>query len=633
MIAPLPESWASALPLAGPTVAPAPPRPGPPVDLPDLLERLRATTGYKRGEIWDCLRRAVRGERMFRIQGGPGDPEIPLVVGVDEFVSKGLLWTLANAVHPATGEAWCQVRAEDIGTLFDASLEHLRSDCRSLGQESKFTAAHIATKWAALVPKIQGERDAAASFVARMEASAQAHDPTRDPERAALPLVLQLDSAFFVLDDRPGRPPRYHGPMQGNAVTPLAAQVWAAADPPRVLEVPNPRGQGTRPMTAAEIMRTYGRSITGLVTDLAADAPHVQDLTLTRPGLDTDPPAPREDPEVAAWLQILAGTAPVLANLQAWIAHADRPRLAGVAPALVLVGGAHVGKSLLAQGVAAALGLDACAPLGRALGRFAGVVQTHPIVFSDEGLPRNHAGQPMTEEFRDLVTRSNHLLELKGLNTNVVVRGGVRVILAANRADRLFSNRGNLGADDVAALIRRLLVIDVQGAERCAKAKAAAVALGAFENDPARLARVAGHFRWLQVGPGADARPAPEPSAGSIRAELRRGGDVAGASLAALTDAADSGADWIAVDPSPYTGAEHGIAWVQPDAWARAAMLAPGALVRALAGYVARENSSLRRHPVTGLPSPDGRARVRWVGLDLGALTADGIELERKDPA
>lgn len=596
----------------------------PPAHLPDLLERLRATCAHKRGAEWDCLRRAVQGERMFRIQGGPGDASIPVVVGVDEFVSKSLLWTLANAVHPATAEPWYTVRPEDIGALLDASLAHLRADCATLGQASKFDAAHIATKWAALAPKVHAERAAALDFVARMEASAAAHDPAR----AALPLVLQLDSAFLVLDDRPPAPPRYLGPMQSTAVVPLAAQVWAHAQPPRVLEVPLLKGAGTRPMDVREVMRAYGRSVVHLVTDLAADAPAVHDLTLTRPGVQAEPPAPIQDQDVAAWLAILAG--PSLPNLQSWIAHADRAHLAGVAPALVLVGGAHVGKSLFAQGVAAALGLDACAPLGRALGRFAGVIQTHPIVFSDEGLPRNHAGQPMTEEFRDLVTRSNHLLELKGLNTNVVVRGGVRCILAANRADRLFSNRGNLGADDVAALIRRLLVIDVHGADRCARARAAAIALGAFENDPARLARVAGHFRWLQVS---HAGAGPVPAAGSIRAELRRGGDVAGSAIATLTDAADAGADWIALDPSPYAGSDKGIAWVQPDAWARAAMLAPGALIRALAGYVVRENASLRRHPVTGLPSPDGRPRTRWVGLDLGALTADGIELERKDPA
>jgi hypothetical protein len=583
-----------------------------------LRERLIATAKSKHGDAWACLRRAAQGERMFRLVGGPGDPSLPVVAGVDEFVSKSLLWSLAGAVSP-TGDPWSRTAPEDIAALLDPSFSHLRADCRTLGHESKFTAEHVAAKWAPACAKHLAEQAQAEAFVARMTETGQ---EAAQSAAQGLPLVLQLDNAYLVLDDRNPARPIYQGPTGSSAVVALARQLWA--DTARVLDVPKANGAGTRAMNAADLIQAYGRSITSLVTELAATAPRVEDLTLIRPAINAEPPPPAHDPATEAWLATLAG--PDLPALIQWISFAAPKHLAGGSPALTMIGGTHVGKTLLANGVAAAAGLPSCAKLAQGLGKFGAVIQTNPYLLADEGLPTGPHGKPMTEEFRDLAMRANHSLELKGLNTNVTVLGGVRIVLAANKIDRLFSNRGTLSADDVAALIRRLLVIEITDPGRIARAQAQAQALGGFELDPARLARVAGHIRWIQENH--PATRAPEPSGGTLRAELRRGGDIAGAALRALEDASANGAAWIAIDPSPYPGVPGGIVWIQPDPWSRACAATSAVIARALAPYIVRPNAQYRRHPITGTRENTDPPRTRWIGLDFAGLTADGVMLE-----
>lgn len=314
------------------------------------------------------------------------------------------------------------------------------------------------------------------------------------------------------------------------------------------------------------------------------------------------------------WLSILAG--PDLDVLVDWIYWAAPSRCDATVPALALIGGSHVGKGLLADGVARAAGAATATKLGRALGRFNAALADGPILFADEGLPRNDQGQPMTEEFRTLLTATTHKCEQKGIDRSALVHGGVRVVLAANKADRLFSNRGNLGGHDVAGLARRLLVIEVEGERRIEASRAASMGLGSTEGDPARLARVAGHFRWIQAGALGERR-APEPRAGSLIAELRRGGDSGAAALDGLEDLITTG--------RAFVDAAAGRVWVQPAQWARAAGLtSPHALMRVIDSYVIEKSKARWTHPTT-------RAKYerpeRWAAIDLDRLEADGVQV------
>lgn len=226
----------------------------------------------------------------------------------------------------------------------------------------------------------------------------------------------------------------------------------------------------------------------------------------------------------------------------------------------------------------------------------------------------------MTEEFRRLITTTEHSVEVKGSNTRLVIRGGVRMILAANAGDRLFVG-GNLSADDVAALARRLFVIDITDEARALAAKTVIVGMGAFENDPARLARVAGHVRWIQEQrPGGV--PEIRPRAGSLGPALRRTGDLASAALDAISDAYATGAAWVAADTA------RGVLWVENAMLTRVLGLegktgATGPIFRAIRAYIRVESVARKAHPITG--ASFAGARARWVGLSLDLLTRDGI--------
>lgn len=587
------ESW-PALPIAGTPKASAPVTLAPVGDMPTLRERLKATARGKRGEGWAAWRHVAAGERMFRLEGGPGGEDLYLVHGVDEFISKEMLWPLAGEPE------WTTVPGEEIATLMGGSLGILRDDAQEVGTPSKFYAPVIIEKWQRAAEKAYAERAQADAWLGNLTSTLEAAAAARDH---GLPLIAQLDDRYFVLDDR--ATPRYEGPAKAQAVPGLAKFLWA--DKGRELNI-IARGE-IRPMNAAELAANFAAPITSIATEYQATAPRVDDLTLVRPAA-LELPKAVYDSDVEAWLHLLDPEGAI----DGWLCWAD-PRKAGtLVPVLTMVGASHVGKGLLAFGTAAAAGMAAPTPLRRALGQFKAALGDGPVLFGDEGLPRQN-GVPQTQEFRELVTATIHRVEQKGLDKSATIRGGVRCILAANRIDRLFSGKGTLGADDIAALLRRLFVVAVEG-PRALEAHKAAVGLGAFEGDPARLARVAGHIRWLHEQPF----PPPEPrEGGGVGRELRGGNDVTTDAFAALEDGFPS--DWTAA------GMDAGAAvlWVRLDVLGTRTNREPAALGRALSPYTIRQAAQTRTHPVTKKPL---ERRQRWTGLDLVALVRDGIDLD-----
>lgn len=592
-IAPLPPAWLAILPEPGASHAEPVAVAYESTDTATVRQRIADLARGKKGDEWGALRRAVAGERMFRIEGGPGDPEIPLVIGVDDFLSKRVIWTLAAEI-PTTPP-------DEIALALEPSLSILRSDVASLGgAPSRWTSEHVRSKWIRASEKIEADNAEARAFVDRLSASAREGAERR---ATSLPLVIQFDDRFYGLDDRT-ESPRYEGPMRGATLRAMLRELWGDR---RALDTASEKT--TRPMTPAEIVEAYGRAVASIVTEYAALEPRVDDLTLVLPGARSETVEPREDRDVAEWLATLDPSG----GLIDWIAYARADRCSATVPALALIGGAHVGKSLLADGIARAYGARRATPLSRVLGRFGSMLQAGPVLFSDEGLPRDpRSGIPLTEEFRALVTSMDHVVELKGIDRSVFVRGGVRAILAANRMDRLFSNRGTYSGSDVDALVRRLFVVEIEDPAQVERAKALALSLGSVDGDPVRLARVAGHLAHIQA-----THPAqyPAPRARTVERALRLGGDLAKRAIETLDDAAP--AEWIA--PSD------GVLWVQVRPWISALhedSIAP--VARALASYVSHPSERRRTHPTTGAPDP---ARSRWIGLDRLKLAHDGVTL------
>jgi hypothetical protein len=597
-IAGLPPAWLTALPKAR-----AAPSPGQPVtietvkvDDSTLRQRLVDTARARRGDGWGAIRRAAEGSRMFSIQGGP--PGALLVHGVDEFISKSIVYTLASA--EIDGFAWYQVAPDDAARLFAPSLSILRQDVQSIGGESKFTAEHFAEKWSRACEKIA--QDVQETFALALD-RAETRQEAEQKAEAGTPLIVQIDSVFFVLDDRSRL--SYEGPIQPANVSGICAKVWGS-DRPLVCE--DEKGK-VKPMTPQQIREAYGTSCMRLETEYTATVPRVDDLNLVN-CLPNPPVEAIHSPEVEAWLSLLGGP-----RLLDWIAWAAPEKCGATIPALAMIGGSHVGKTLLAESLARAAGQPKAGDLKAILGRFRYLLSYGPIVFGDEGLP-SIEGKPATEEFRALVTSPEHLIELKGLDKRMTVRGGVRCIMAANRADRLFSNTGTMNVHDVQALTRRLFVIDVEGEEKIDRLVSMSNALGRYEGDPARSMKVAQHLRWVQLN---HTCPPPEPCAGSIDAKLRTGSDGAKQAIEAIEDAITPegiAVDWLARDAAAL--------YVQVDPLARRIEAkSPGHVLRALGPYVVRTDRT-KVHPVTGAST---EKRTRWTVLDLTKLRKDGIDV------
>jgi hypothetical protein len=603
-VAMLPPTWADRLPRAREGALRAAVTPVP-VEATTLRQRLADVSKGRRGPAWTSLRAVVTGDRMFRIEGGGGPPSLEVVHGVDVYMSQKVLFTLCREPE------WHKVPGDAIGALFASSLATLDLDAREAGSGStKWTPEHVARTWDKAAEVVAGEVARADKFMSDMARAAEVGETAR---RTPTPLVIQHDNAYAVLDDSDPDRPRYTDFQGAGALYPLARQIWTGT---RAEERPLEKSsdKGTRPMRADEIVEIYGRAVTRRSLDYTVRVPRVEGLTLIR-GLEGRAPEPRHDPEAAAWLAALDPTG----GLLDWLWWAKPERCGASAPALALIGASHVGKGALAEGVAVAAGMLRTVPLGKALQKHCTDLEAGPICFADEGLPREQ-GRLMTEEFRSLLTTTEHSVEVKGSNTRMIIRGAVRVILAANASDRLF-NGGNLSSDDVAALARRLFVIDIRDADRAAHAKALIVGMGRFEMDPARRARVAGHVRWIQEHRADGAVAESRPRGGRHAPARRRAGDLAGAALDAISDAAAQGAAWVATDRA------RGALWVQTATLQRTLGLegragATGPIFRAIRAYVRVDSVAYRAHPVTGATFP---TRERWVGLSLDLLERDGI--------
>lgn len=601
MIATIPDSWLPLFLPAGRT-ADTTPVAYTPADPSTLRQRLADTVKGRRGEEWACWRRAVLGERLFRIRGGPGSDEIPLVFAVDEFISKKMLWGLA------TVDDWYTVPPDAIGQLLAPSLSILRADVASLGAESKWDAYHVAEKWLRATEKVGAERASSDRFTNALEASLGAGEASK---ASPLPWIIQSDDRYRVLVDDD----HYEGPVRGVAVVPLARQCWSHTA--RVTETPG-AGGAMRPMHPSELVEAYGHVITSVRCEYAARAPRVEGLTLIEPPQRGPLPVAARDADVEAWLVALDPSGRAVK----WIAFSGPQHAASTCPALAIVGESEVGKGLFAGALAASVGQHGGPTMLHAvLQKHASELLRGPVVLGDEGLPRN-AGKPMTEEFRTFLTTAEHAVEMKGVDKRVAVVGGCRVVLGANRIDRLFSSAGGLNADDVAGLVRRLCMVDVHGAN-AATARRIAISMGSGPSDPERLRRVAGHFRWIQdtMGPSA---VVPDPFAGSVSSSLRTGGDLARTALDAIEDAYSAKAPWIAVD------APRGLLWYRPESLAIAAKREGHAaqISRALEPYRARLSAPCRRHPITRQPHEPA---VRWGALSLPTLLSDSIAVGDSD--
>jgi len=199
--------------------------------------------------------------------------------------------------------------------------------------------------------------------------------------------------------------------------------------------------------------------------------------------------APRFDAGVDAWLRSLASGK--IDSVREWLAGTAQKHIHRCATALVLIGGAGIGKTLLATVVARMWNALEPVELSAVVSRFNASMVTSPIVRDDECrcLAR---GDVSSEDFRSYVQQRSRTYEPKGLERRML-HGAQRFILTANSISALrFSDVA--GPDAAQAIAERLLLVAVSDS---ASARVALDALRCASGE-IDFDRIEGHVAHLQ---------------------------------------------------------------------------------------------------------------------------------------
>ncbi len=176
-----------------------------------------------------------------------------------------------------------------------------------------------------------------------------------------------------------------------------------------------------------------------------------QARTLTLAALQWAPFAARRHAHVNRWLRALLGDGyGAGAQWLAAVVELDRP-----APCLYLPGPKGLGKSLLADGLAALWSRPSPVKMRDAIKDFNQSTGECPLIFTDEGFPE----KLNFSEFREMITQHSRAVNAK-FRQPVDVEGCGRFIIAANNEDVLrYQKIGTLTSADLDAIADRLLVV------------------------------------------------------------------------------------------------------------------------------------------------------------------------------
>lgn len=167
------------------------------------------------------------------------------------------------------------------------------------------------------------------------------------------------------------------------------------------------------------------------------------------------PSVPAERCEVVErWIELMFGSTRAAMAWTGNIARLDRPMAT-----LYLQGPPGAGKGLFAAMLA---GLWRTSPLAMrdAIGRFTDPLMRSPIVLLDEHM---NMDRELSGSFRSLVSQDKHRIEIKGKPV-LDLYGCPRIIVASNGDGALDLIGGSHGAEDMDAIIDRILHIEVTNA-------------------------------------------------------------------------------------------------------------------------------------------------------------------------
>lgn len=393
----------------------------------DLSETARG----KHGPAWAFLRDVARGDLPCRVQGGTAGP--------DRGPVDVLLWESLRALAEAWPDADPAQVAEDV--LAPAASILAAQD--ALQGNATYSLEDWRDKFARALSEARGVR-----------ANVEAVDALVDA--AALPWRLYVhrsNGAAYVVHEADGRLWLVSRPALSTTLKALGYEVTR-------------RGRNGQEilLTPAELLHFYGATpIQGAIRDLTITQGFISpDQILHVPAAPRPNITPRYHPEIAKWLDLMIPDAADRARVFAWIGTLGA--LETSQPALWFTGAAKDGKTLFARAIALLWGLPKPTSGEDALGKFNAALADCPAVHFDEDFPRDWKGNPRIQDFKNLVDDYAHPLEQK-YQPQEILNGSVRVVLTSNHFG-LVTRASDLQSDDVHALQRRIIHIDVTGGAR-----------------------------------------------------------------------------------------------------------------------------------------------------------------------
>lgn len=270
------------------------------------------------------------------------------------------------------------------------------------------------------------------------------------PDRLRQRWVIQRGNSFYVFVNGTYR-------QYGSEDVVAAAQRDLAPAISAQVDTQISTDKGVRPRTALELVKDFGAVAMSVEVDLSAQSAYYDEERFVM--VEAPCPirvTPKESPEVAKWLELIAGPDKHLRLLQ-WIAaltFLDQP-----SAALYLEGPGGAGKTLLACGIAKIWSSERPTTLDEAMGDFNEPLMRCPLVFGDEVAPVDARGRLQTGPLREFIQSHTRPLKRK-YQPNATLKGCARLILAANNRNLLMTAE-HLNENDINAVVERLFYLAV----------------------------------------------------------------------------------------------------------------------------------------------------------------------------
>lgn len=200
--------------------------------------------------------------------------------------------------------------------------------------------------------------------------------------------------------------------------------------------------------------------------------------------------------EVHEWLKLMGGDD--VDGLLDWLASVTYTQGQPVC-ALYLEGGAGIGKSLLAKGVASLWGTQPVDYNAVMTGDFNGQLTSCPLLFADEGIKVERRNlTSASQKFRTVVSNPFHTVRALYRNPSPM-QAALRVMVCANPGEEGLPFKESLGAEGIQAIVQRVRYIRAND-EAADYLKAVGIESkgAAWAPDSHKPGYIAEHLLWLR---------------------------------------------------------------------------------------------------------------------------------------